>query len=312
MTQFFKKFPVINYANSVGVNLLARVNMSKLALANKQTYYDYVMTPGLRPDSLSYNYYDNPDFIWLIGLTNGIIDPYYDFPLSEEDLNKYISNKYGSYSKAQNTIVFFRNNWSGDDSNITVVAYNALGVGRQKYWAPQLGYSNQIIGYVRKQEDWTVTTNQVYQLTTTTAEELLTQDGYTLYTCDSSGNPVDPIVIPEGLVNVPFVNGELLQQNGVTVATVASTTSDGTIVAQHISGTLSVNPIYGLTSGAAATVTSITLISQSIPTDELVYWSPVTAYDYEHELNENKKQIKLLDNKYAGQATKELKNLLMQ
>jgi len=94
MTQFFKKFPVINYNGSPAVNLMARVNMSKLSLNNKQAYYTYVMPQGERPDNVSYDYYKDPDYVWLLGLSNQVIDPYYDFPISPDDLNKLIVKKY--------------------------------------------------------------------------------------------------------------------------------------------------------------------------------------------------------------------------
>jgi hypothetical protein len=289
MTQFFKKFPVISYANTSAVNLLARVNMTKMALANKQAYYSYSVPEGERPDNLSYNYYDNPDFVWLINLTNQVMDPYYDYPISFDNLNTLITNKYGSYSKAQNTILFFRNNWITDESNISPAAYAALTVddtqNLKKYWAPEIDNNNNIFSYVRKQEDWEVSTNQVQQLGI-------------LY------------VAPEGGNAILFTVGELISQDGITAIATISSVSSEFIVIHHISGSAVVGPIVGLTSGATGTVNSITTLVKNFPDSEAVYWSPVTAYDYEHELNSAKKNIKLLDNKYTGQATKELKNLL--
>ena len=279
MTQYFKKFPVTNYANTAAINLMSRVTMSKLALRNQQSFYDYVMKDDERVDGTSYNYYDNPDYVWLINLTNNIIDPYYDLPLTDDNLNKMITVKYGSVLTAQRTILFYRNNWTNDVSNITTAAYAALGLGQQKYWQPELGYNNSIIGYVRKQEDWVVTTNMLKGL------EISSLTG-------------------------AFVSDELLQIGGNTVATV-SYSSDEYVVAKHIFGTISAsNTIVGLTSGATATVSTATSIAQNIADNELVYWSPISAYEYEHELNHQKKSIKLLDNKYSSEATKQLKNLL--
>jgi hypothetical protein len=279
MTQYFKKFPVTNYANTAAINLMSRVTMSKLALRNQQSFYDYVMKDDERVDGTSYNYYDNPDYVWLINLTNNIIDPYYDLPLTDDNLNKMITVKYGSVLTAQRTILFYRNNWTNDESNITTAAYAALGLGQQKYWQPELGYNNSIIGYVRKQEDWVVTTNMLKGL------EISSLTG-------------------------AFISDELLQIGGNTVATV-SYSSDEYVVAKHIFGTISAsNTIVGLTSGATATVSTATSIAQNIADNELVYWSPISAYEYEHELNHQKKSIKLLDNKYSSEATKQLKNLL--
>ena len=309
MTKFFNKFPKITYENNLAINLLARVTMSKLALNSKQAYYDYTIVEGTRPDNLSYNYYDNSDYVWLIGLANQIVDPYYDFPISTENLNILITKKYGSIANAQNIIKFFRTNWLADESRITTAAYSALGVGEQKYWAPEINQNNTIISYVRKQEDWVVTTNKIQQLSIDNAYfNLLSEDNYEIISEDTSNIVVD--YTPETVPDNKFVAGELVSQNGVTFATVV-TSSETTLVIQHISGTAVTGEITGLTSGASGTVASLNTISINIPAEELIYWESVSVYEYEVEQNAKKRNIKLIDNRFADSATKELKNLML-
>ena len=309
MTKFFNKFPKITYENNLAINLLARVTMSKLALNSKQAYYDYTIVEGTRPDNLSYNYYDNSDYVWLIGLANQIVDPYYDFPISTENLNILITKKYGSIANAQNIIKFFRTNWLADESRITTAAYSALGVGEQKYWAPEINQNNSIIAYVRKKEDWVVTTNKIQQLSIDNASfNLLSEDNYEIISEDTSNIVVD--YTPETIPDNKFVAGELVSQNGVTFATVV-TSSETTLVIQHISGTAVTGEITGLTSGASGTVASLNTISINIPAEELIYWESVSVYDYEVEQNAKKRNIKLIDNRFADSATKELKNLML-
>jgi len=340
MTQFFKKFPVINYANNNAINLLSRVTMSKLALSTTQAYYDYIIPDGTRPDNLSFNYYDNPDYVWLIGLTNKIVDPYYDFPISDDNINTLVIKKYGSIAKANEKILYFQNNWATDESNISTNAFAALSVGQQKYWAPEINEKNTIISYVRKQEDWIVTTNKVqnlsyaYSVVDNEFVNVLTEDNYEIMTEDDFNIIVD--YIPETVTDKKFVAGELISQDGVTIATVV-TASETTLVIQHIATVTAVfnlstednyeimteddfnisvdyNPtgeITGLTSGASGVVSLVTTLNQNIPSTELIYWRAVTAYDYEIDLNAKRRNIKLLDNKYAEQATKELKTLLL-
>jgi len=284
MTQFFKKFPIVDYGGVPAINLLSRVNMSKLALNNKQAFYDYVMNNNERLDSISYNYYKDSDYTWLISLSNSIIDPYYDVPLSDEDLNKLIAIKYGSISAAQQKIVFFRTNGLGDESNITTAAYAALSIGQQKYWSPvsrsESNYNSKIIEYVRSQEELIVTTNKVIGL------ELSAATG-------------------------AFNDGELLKISGDIVAELAySTTSYATI--RHVAGDISEGDVIeGYTSGETATVDSVTTITQNIPNDELIYWDAINAYDYEHELNNKKTNLKLLGNQFASVAQTQLKDLFL-
>ena len=314
MTQFFKKFPVINYANKNAINLLSRVTMSKLALSTTQAYYDYTIPDGTRSDNLSFNYYDNPDYVWLIGLTNKIVDPYYDFPISDDNINTLVIKKYGSVAKANEKILYFQNNWATDESNISTTAFAALSVGQQKYWAPEINEKNTIISYVRKQEDWIVTTNKIqnlsydYSVVDNEFVNVLTEANYEIMTENDFNIIVD--YIPETVTDKKFVAGELVSQGGVTFATVV-TVSETTLVIQHISGTAVTGKITGLTSGASGVVSLVTTLNQNIPSTELIYWSAVTAYDYEINLNAKRRNIKLLDNKYAEQATKELKTLLL-
>jgi hypothetical protein len=55
----------------------------------------------------------------------------------------------------------------------------------------------------------------------------------------------------------------------------------------------------------------VNTISTSIPAEELIYWESVSVYDYEVEQNAKKRNIKLIDNRFADSATKELKNLML-
>ena len=248
MTQYFRKFPTVSYANSVATNLLSRVNMSKLAVNSKQSFYDYVMDNHERIDGVSYNYYSDPDYVWLISLSNKVIDPYYDFALTDDDVNKLIVMKYGDIENAQKTILFFRNNWVNDDSNISVAAYNAYSINVQKYWIPDIGVNNSIIGYVRKQEDWTVSTNRVQALIMNSA--------------------------------VNFTVGERLIQDSNIIATVASVEGT-TVVIKHIQQSAQTGSISGDTSELTGTVTEVIDIAQNIPDTEINYWNAITAYEYE-------------------------------
>jgi hypothetical protein len=56
--------------------------------------------------------------------------------------------------------------------------------------------------------------------------------------------------------------------------------------------------------------TAVTAVSNNISEGELVYWTPVTYYDYEYSKNEYNKSIRVLDSKYAQQAADNLKDLL--
>jgi hypothetical protein len=84
---------------------------------------------------------------------------------------------------------------------------------------------------------------------------------------------------------------------------------------QHVSGTFFSSLsgtcyVYGTESGVNTVFTAVTAVSNNISEGELVYWTPVTYYDYEYSKNEYNKSIRVLDSKYAQQAADNLKDLL--
>jgi hypothetical protein len=111
-------------------------------------------------------------------------------------------------------------------------------------------------------------------------------------------------------VNGNLTVGEEVQVDGTNYAFV--TLVDGnTITCQHVNGTFSSgNRITGKESGATATVVSSTTIVETIAFTDAAYWEAISYYDYERELNEDKKQVNLLDARYKSQAESELKRLM--
>jgi hypothetical protein len=88
---------------------------------------------------------------------------------------------------------------------------------------------------------------------------------------------------------------------------------------QHVSGTFYTNEdvslnqnsyIYGVESKANSVVTSISALANNLPEDEIVYWKPITYYEYEVEKNEFNKSIRVMDKNNAFTAVDNLRVLL--
>ena len=58
--------------------------------------YTYKLKDGERLDVVSENVYGNPRYDWILMLANGIYDIHKDLPLTGDDLNILLTNKYGS------------------------------------------------------------------------------------------------------------------------------------------------------------------------------------------------------------------------
>lgn len=279
MKPYFGRFPLVSYNGYTVRNITARPVITDMVSKNLQVFYPYDIRDGHRPEAVAFDYYDDPGYVWLLALSNGYTDLYYDWPLTDDQLNDFIVKKYGSLEKAMKQVVFYRNAWSSDESNISVSEYDALPALLRKYWNPEIGYAGSVVGYVRRQEDWTVTTNKILLLTLSAAA------GFTV--------------------------GERLLQSSTPVAVVNTyETGATTMNAWHVSGAVTTGLITGEDSGATATVSEVDTLTQTIADAEAVYWAPIYAYDYESELNQQKRAIRLLDNRFSDEADSQLKKVL--
>ena len=110
---YFNDFPQIEYQGKIARNLMSRPKIKDQLLGNPNAFYDYVIKDDLRPDQLSYLYYDDPHLVWLIFLANNIVDPYYDWPLNQNQFEDFLISKYGTVAAAQAKILHYKHNVKG-------------------------------------------------------------------------------------------------------------------------------------------------------------------------------------------------------
>ena len=133
------------------------------------------------------------------------------------------------------------------------------------------------------------------------------------------------------VANTSFISDEVVNivWNGNTSGEgqVLSVFPDNTIFVQHVNGFFQESFSVPITAnsyiyGQESTVNSSfinnslgayigsTIIAQNLSPEEEIYWVPVTYYDYENELNENNKTIRVLDSRYTSDVVVNLTNLL--
>ena len=99
---YFRAHPIIPYripGQSKGVavtDITRRFSVANFIYNANVTFDEYYVQDGERPDVVAYDYYDDYTMDWLVLLTNEIHDPYYEWPLSYEQFNAYLKQKYGS------------------------------------------------------------------------------------------------------------------------------------------------------------------------------------------------------------------------
>jgi hypothetical protein len=101
-TDFFQSFPLLSYtlddsdSTQVVVDIFRRAILSKEFLDNNSYFETVDIRDGESPEELAFRYYGSQNLHWLILLTNNIIDPRFNWPLSSDDLYKLVVSKYGT------------------------------------------------------------------------------------------------------------------------------------------------------------------------------------------------------------------------
>lgn len=105
-SNYFDKFPLINYKGVVSRNVLLRAKLKDIVKNQATAFYPYVVKEGEKPDHIAYNYYGSTNYTWLVLLSNEIVDPQFQWYLSTTEFERYIRKKYGSIAAAQADIRF--------------------------------------------------------------------------------------------------------------------------------------------------------------------------------------------------------------
>ena len=111
MANYFRSIPSTSYdiwgtepRNYQSVtNIMKRVKFKPEVLEDISEYYPYIVRDGERPDIISFNQYETVAFAYLITLINDVQDPIFDWPLSTQQFEQFIANKYGSLDSAMTT-----------------------------------------------------------------------------------------------------------------------------------------------------------------------------------------------------------------
>tara|TARA_R100001510_G_C7629704_1_gene188827 strand:- start:266 stop:799 length:534 start_codon:yes stop_codon:yes gene_type:complete len=108
------------------IDITINFNINDL-LKNYQgvSYTPYAVQDGERPDNIAQKFYGNPELDWIILMTNNIHNIYDEWPRSTDQFQKYITQKYGSISLAQSTVLYY---YDANKNIIDLETYNNLTV----------------------------------------------------------------------------------------------------------------------------------------------------------------------------------------
>jgi hypothetical protein len=111
-----------NYLKAIDINVVSKVK-DYITQYRSIGYTPYVVQDGESPDYISYKFYNNPGYDWIIMLTNNVHSIYDDWPKTTEVFKNYITEKYGSVESALSTTKYY---YDSSENIIDAVEYASL------------------------------------------------------------------------------------------------------------------------------------------------------------------------------------------
>jgi len=330
--KYFENFPKIVYDDAEIVDITKRTALLERVSRNPYVFYPYDLETYERPDQFSYRYYNDEYASWLLYFTNKVLDPYYDWYLQQDEFLALIELKYGSIPEAQRKIKHYRNNWVSEYGTfLNASGFAALTEEQKTYYDAVIDSEGYSKTYKRKEVDWILDTNKIYCYGVNATENFLKvfkQDEIVNIYLDDNNKGLGQFVSYklDNPYEYPFVNQDKILETKTLLA--------NTVTLKHMSGKFDTNieqkvyvtPQSYLQSTETGIKVKMLQVDPSISGDygiviELAenisesvarFWSPVTYYEYENELNEYNKSVRVMDSRYKAQAAKDLKTLMKE
>ena len=121
MSRYFTFFPKVDYLGRTVTDITRRVKIIEDLENNPYAFLPYTIKDDDRAEDIAYYYYGDQNKVWLVYLANKIIDPYTQWPLSNENFEKSMLKKYDKGIKTfANTSVYT------SDDTISVLDHGLL------------------------------------------------------------------------------------------------------------------------------------------------------------------------------------------
>ena len=135
--KYFNTLPKVVYTDESRVsriytNLLARVSIKPQLLNNPLVFYSYDIQESDTPEIIAHKYYGDVYRYWIVLYANQILDPQWNWPLTGEQFDSYIKDKYPT-TNVYNTIHHLEKIITQYDSATRTTTTNILVVDEDTY-----------------------------------------------------------------------------------------------------------------------------------------------------------------------------------
>ena len=99
---YFSQFPLMAYDMAADgkykllPNILRRVKLRAGVRSGSFLFDNYDVKDGERPEDIAFKWFGDPEYHWVILMTNNITDRYYQWPLTQPQFQEHLKDKYGS------------------------------------------------------------------------------------------------------------------------------------------------------------------------------------------------------------------------
>lgn len=120
MSRYFQYFPKTFHSGEKLTDITKRVKFYQRLQKDPYIFLPYTIKEDERADEIAYYYYGDSGFIWLVYLSNNIIDPYYEWPLNTSEFDDMLIKKYTTLSGTTGLNVV---NWTRNTNITTNILY---------------------------------------------------------------------------------------------------------------------------------------------------------------------------------------------
>ena len=137
--KYFNSLPLTTVRSEDGTyksyrNLMTRLSVIPSILKNPLVYYTYDIQEGDTPEIVAHKYYGDPFRYWIVLFANESLDPQWDWPLSSNQLQDYIENKYaGTGIDVYADVKSYRKKITQTDITTNVVTVNMVEISEDEY-----------------------------------------------------------------------------------------------------------------------------------------------------------------------------------
>ena len=131
MSNYFSKIPDFEYVSRlpdakigdyiVVKNLFKRGFLREDIFQNLSVFEKYQINGNDRPDNVAFDFYGNSNLDWLVLTCNNILNVQTEWPLRQDDLDRFLLDKYGNYDTLFNGVHHYETVEIKDTSKVTIL-----------------------------------------------------------------------------------------------------------------------------------------------------------------------------------------------